>query len=111
ATRRTTTKYQLLPTAAVARFESQDVRERDSVQMRADLPHRQRSAVDEFVDGLASELPSARELRHGEPRGFDGVAPGRESWRFVRCPGHTRKLLSDLFHHGAAHRRLPPVCT
>src|SRR4029077_19585117 len=39
----------------------------------------------------ASELPSARELRHGEPRGFDGVARARQSRRFVRCAGHTRK--------------------
>ena len=69
----------LLSAATVARFESQDVRERDPVQVPTDFPDRQRSAVDELVDRLASQLPTPRELGHGEPRGFDCATPRRES--------------------------------
>jgi hypothetical protein len=59
---------------SVARFESQDVGEGDAEQMRADFPDRQGPLVDEFVDCRASQLPSARELRHGEPRWFTGAS-------------------------------------
>ena len=65
---------QLLAITPVARFESQDVGEGDAEQMRADFPDRQGSLVDEFVDCRASQLPSARELRNGEPRWFTGVS-------------------------------------
>ena len=65
---------QLLAITPVARFESQDVGEADAEQMRADFPDRQGSLVDEFVDCRASQLPSARELRNGEPRWFTGVS-------------------------------------
>jgi hypothetical protein len=49
---------------AVTRVEAQHVRDRDTVQMRARSPGRQESAINEFVDRLATELPPSTELRH-----------------------------------------------
>ena len=59
----------LISLQCVFRLESQNVSDRNAIQMAADFPDGQNSGVDKLVNSPAVELPAAAKLCHRQPRG------------------------------------------
>ena len=53
----------------IARFEAQNIGDRDTIEMAADFPGGKNSCVDKLVDRFPAELPAAAELENREPGG------------------------------------------
>jgi len=88
-------------TQSVSRFEAEDVRHRNAIQMAPDAPRRQDFGVDEFVDRLATELPAAAQLRDGHP---GGIRRHRDRVRGVSSLARSGRVRSTFSHWGEGDR-------